>query len=187
MTNWRPMKIRRRRPKTARGGRRSLRSRSVAVNHHHCQRRGGFLSLSWTDQPFKPQRVAQLPLGRMELPPGPRYVLRLIPTFAVPSLAVYLTLTVLQLQGFCNLSLWFIVPAVLLAKPILFFWDIHYSKWATRRAAASLGAVVPPVVQEWSIFTIKEIAGTTRTGHPCASNLCLFPFFQKTKVKVLTL
>ena len=158
--------------------------RRVAVVHDHLSRPRRILVIY---QLLKPKQVVQVLLGRMELPPGPRYVLRLIPTFAVPSLAVYLALTVLQLQGFCNLSLWFIVPAVLLAKPFLFFWDIHYSKWATRRAAASFGAVVPPVVQEWSIFTIKEIAGTTRTGHPCASNLCLFPFFQKTKVKVLTL
>lgn len=103
----------------------------------------------------------------MALPPGPLYLLRLIPTFAVPSFVVYIALTLLRFQGF-SIPLLLVVPAVVLAQPVYFLLCIHYKQWSDNRIAASLGAIVPPVVQEWSLSTIKAMAETNKSGHPGA-------------------
>lgn len=102
--------------------------------------------------------------GTMDIPPGPRHFLSLIPTFAIPSLAVYLSLTFLR--DVFYLPAWFIISASVFARPVIFFANIPYSKWANRRAAASLGAVIPPAVQEWSLFTVKECAQIISGDYP---------------------
>lgn len=107
-------------------------------------------------------------------PPGIAYLLRVIPHFALPSIATYLALNFLQSRQLLP----FHVPPLaigatsILARPIIFYASKILSQWTDKRAARAHGAIVAPYVQE-SVFTIiGEIVESVRNGYPGGYILC---------------
>ena len=105
----------------------------------------------------------------MPTPPGVAYLLRLIPFFAVPSGAVYVSLRFLQEYKpypITYIPSWFIVVSSIFARPVLFFVKKFYNDWADKRAAAQLGAALPPNIEEGAFKIIQEMIESTRIGYP---------------------
>ncbi|KAF9475902.1 cytochrome P450 monooxygenase pc-3 [Pholiota conissans] len=103
----------------------------------------------------------------MLLPPGPTWLLNTLPLYFLSSALVYGALTLLQgYQSYFNIPRWLIIPVALSSQPFRIASIVFYNKLTRARVAKSLGAVIPPVVQEWSIFTIAKLAETLRDEYP---------------------
>jgi hypothetical protein len=104
----------------------------------------------------------------MELPPGIIYLLGSFPAYFIPALLVYISLTLLREHRWLGFDIpqWLIVALAICSRPIWITWGVVCNKLMRRKVAASLGAVIPPVVQEWSIFTVSKFAETLRHGYP---------------------
>ncbi|KAF8189713.1 cytochrome P450 monooxygenase pc-1 [Pholiota molesta] len=104
----------------------------------------------------------------MELPPGIIYLLGSFPAYFIPALLVYISLTLLREYRWLGFDIpqWLIVALAICSRPIWITWGVICNKLTRRKVAASLGAVIPPVVQEWSIFTVSKFAETLRHGYP---------------------
>ena len=94
----------------------------------------------------------------MEHPPGLMYLFRRLPFFFLPPIAVYLAFKIgKQYLGLCPPT-WITVVATLLARPALTFSCNQYTDLNDRRAAAALGAVLAPHVQESPFAVAKKTA-----------------------------
>ena len=102
----------------------------------------------------------------MQLPPGPLYLLRKFPYFAVPSIIVYACLTLAKRHLSLDIPTWLTVFTVLLARPAIFIFKRYYSRFADSRHAAANNAVVAPRVRESAFSIISKIAETVRRGYP---------------------
>ncbi|KAJ3511200.1 hypothetical protein NLJ89_g4237 [Agrocybe chaxingu] len=102
----------------------------------------------------------------MELLPGLRYLLRFIPSFTWPSVAVYLALKALQSFGNVNYPGWVPLTATILAQPVVFLFQVHYSNFKHRRHAAVLGAVRPPAVKDTALDIVVISAKAHKIGYP---------------------
>ena len=101
----------------------------------------------------------------MEHPPGLVYLFRRLHFFLLPPIAVYLAFNLgKQYLGLC-IPTWIIVVSTLLARPALSFGHNQYKDLNDKRAAAALGAVLPPHVQE-SSFTVARKAVNSLDGFP---------------------
>jgi hypothetical protein len=80
----------------------------------------------------------------MEVPPGIVYLSKKAPRLGVPLIALYLFHLVCR--GYLEIELPARVVALsyFLCLPTVFTFHVLYQKWSTARAAASLGAVLPP-------------------------------------------
>ena len=63
----------------------------------------------------------------MELPPGPLYLLRLLPSLLIPSATVFAILKVAEHEFDISLSGWVIATALLSIHPVLFIAQRHFS------------------------------------------------------------
>ncbi|KAI0944226.1 hypothetical protein AcW1_001983 [Taiwanofungus camphoratus] len=83
----------------------------------------------------------------MPLPPGPAYLLHSLPRLLIPPAFIYLA------NILCRVLLDVVVPrrlliaACLLSFPTAAFILVRWRKYANRKEAASLGAVMPPTVK----------------------------------------
>ncbi|KAF8905831.1 cytochrome P450 monooxygenase pc-3 [Gymnopilus junonius] len=106
----------------------------------------------------------------MASPPGLRYVLRLIPYFAIPSVAVYGSLWLLQeykLHPALIFPSWFIILCAIFARPALFLVQFkYYTPWVDKRAAAQHGAILAPHISESAFTIIPQMIESTRIGYP---------------------
>ncbi|CAA7269188.1 unnamed protein product [Cyclocybe aegerita] len=102
----------------------------------------------------------------MELPPGFRYLLRFIPSFTGPSVAVYLTLKALKSFGSVNYPRWVLLTATILAQPVLLLLQAHYSSFTHKRRAAAHGAVRPPAVKDTALDIVMISAKAHKVGYP---------------------
>ncbi|KDR74319.1 hypothetical protein GALMADRAFT_227391 [Galerina marginata CBS 339.88] len=93
----------------------------------------------------------------MELPPGPVYLLRLFPYFALPSTATYFALRLWQSQATFSIPSWIIIVISVFARPIIFFFQRYYSGWVDKRAALAHGAVLAPCMEESPLAIISEV------------------------------
>ena len=103
----------------------------------------------------------------MELPPGPNYLLRLLPYFAFPSAVAFASLELLQRNFLLLLPSWIIILLSVLSRPILVLVQRKYSRWQDRKAAAALGAVLAPVMEESPLEIISEFVAAF-DGYPGA-------------------
>ena len=104
----------------------------------------------------------------MQLPPGPLYLLRTFPYFAVPSSIVYACLTLAKGSLSFPIPTWLIVSTTVLARPAIFIFNRYYSRIADSRAAAANNAVVAPHVRESPLSIISTITKSIREGYPGA-------------------
>lgn len=106
----------------------------------------------------------------MALPPGPVYLLRLLPSFVIPSLAVYIFLRFLEATHDIIFPKCLAIPAITLAKPILFFATRYYWKLKDRRNASAKNAILVPYVQNSVYSTIVKLVESIRSGYPGESH-----------------
>lgn len=102
----------------------------------------------------------------MGLSPGLVYLLQALPYFAIPSAVTYASVKVLLHQTNTTLSTPVVVLLSLLAKPILFLFNIYYSEWVDERAAAAHGAVIAPKVKEPLFSIVSKMAESFQGGYP---------------------
>ena len=102
----------------------------------------------------------------MQLPPGPLYLLRNFPYFAIPSTIVYACLTLAKKHLNLDIPTWLTVFTVLLARPAIFIFNRYYSGFADSRNAAANNAVVAPRVRESAFSIISKIANNLKEGYP---------------------
>ncbi|KAF9475881.1 cytochrome P450 [Pholiota conissans] len=89
----------------------------------------------------------------MELPPGPRFLLRFLPTVVLPSVTVVGLLRLIEIETGTSVPIWAFTLAVLAIHPALFVFRRAYSRYADARAAAASNAVLPPhVVEQWPYY-----------------------------------
>ena len=105
----------------------------------------------------------------MQLPPGPSYLLRSFPHFAIPSAIVYASLTLAKKYLSLAVPAWLTVFAVILARPAIFFFNRYYSRFADSRDAAANNAVLAPYVREPTFSVMARIAKSVTKGYPGAS------------------
>ena len=104
----------------------------------------------------------------MQLPPGPSYLLRSFPYFAVPSAIVYACLTLAKTHLSLAVPTWLTVSGVILARPAIFFFNRYYSRFADSRDAAANNAIVAPHVRESAFSIISKISESVMKGYPGA-------------------
>lgn len=101
----------------------------------------------------------------MPLPPGPAYLLRLIPYFVFPSAVTYAFLKLLQSHIALPLPSWLIISVSILSRPILLLIQTKSSNWMDRKAAAACGAVLAPFMEESPLDVISEFVAAF-DGYP---------------------
>ena len=104
----------------------------------------------------------------MHLPPGPSYLLRTIPSFAVPSTIVYVCLTLAKEHLSLPIPTRLVVFTVLLVRPAIFIFNRYYSRFANSRAAAANNAVLAPHIRESAFSIISKITHNFKEGYPGA-------------------
>ena len=103
----------------------------------------------------------------MQLAPGPLYLIRNLPYFVIPSTIVYACLTQAKEHHLSVLALptWLTVLIAVLARPALFIFNRHYSRFADRRKAAANNAVVAPHVRRSAFSLLAQLARAAK-GYP---------------------
>ena len=104
----------------------------------------------------------------MQVAPGPLYLLRTSPYFAVPSTIVYACLTLAKEHLSFAMPTWLTVFTALLARPTIFIFNRYYSRFADSRDAAAKHAVVAPHIRESAFAIISKINQSFLKGYPCA-------------------
>ena len=102
----------------------------------------------------------------MHFPPGPLYLLRNFPYFAIPSTIVYTCLTLSKKHLDIDIPTWFTVFTVILARPAIFIFNRYHSRFSDSRHAAASNAIVAPRVRESAFSIISKIAKTLKKGYP---------------------
>jgi len=110
----------------------------------------------------------------MDLPPGPVYVLQNLHLVVLPPAAVYLALRLAREYLDIVTPTWVQITSIICALPALTVAKNQYNDWKDRRAARSLGAVLPPHVPE-SAFTVAKKALGSLHGFP-GQLLCFAAF-----------
>ena len=96
----------------------------------------------------------------MQLAPGPLYILRNLPYFAVPSTIVYACLTLAKehLTSAATIPTWLTVFIAVFSRPAIFFFNRHYSRFADSRNAAANNAVIAPPVRGTGLSLILKLS-----------------------------
>ena len=99
----------------------------------------------------------------MQLAPGPLYLIRNLPYFVVPSTIVYTCLTLAKEH--LSIPTWLTVFIAVLARPAIFIFNRHYSRFADRGNAAANNAVVAPHVRGSALSLVSKLARAGK-GYP---------------------
>lgn len=103
----------------------------------------------------------------MPLPPGPVYILRIIPYYA-PSVIFSLGFRLLQEydENLRAIPTWLLIPVTLVARPLSSLLSSYWAEFRNSRAAAAHGAIRPPTVQEGTLSIINRLAEASKNGYP---------------------
>ena len=110
--------------------------------------------------------IHQSSLSTMEVPPGPAYLLRLLPYIIFPPVVVYAFIDLAKILFKVAASPWLIVITTTLVNPALFIANRYYRRFRNERAAACNGAVPPPPVQESLLSIIGKLTKSMTSGYP---------------------
>ncbi len=102
----------------------------------------------------------------MKVPPGPAYLLRLLPHVLYPAAIVYAIIDLAGRLFSVSVPPWLIVVAIILAKPTLFIANRYYQFFKNERAAAYNGAVLPPPVRESLLSVVGKLTKSMANGYP---------------------
>jgi hypothetical protein len=103
----------------------------------------------------------------MELPPGPRYVIRIVFQALPTSLAAY---AILRLVGYLGVvtPVWSPLVVLLLAPPAVNFVMEYWRAYQDRVDAAAHGAMFVPRVSEGSAAITEKLVKNMHSGYPSA-------------------
>jgi len=104
----------------------------------------------------------------MQLAPGPLYLLRIFPYFAIPSTIVYAGLTLAKEHLGLTISSWLTVLTALLARPAIFIFNRYHSRFADSNNAAANNAVLAPHVRESAFSIINKLSNHFKRDYPGA-------------------
>ncbi|KAF8164307.1 cytochrome P450 [Pholiota molesta] len=107
----------------------------------------------------------------MELPPGPLYLLKLLPYAVLPSATVLAFLRLIEIETGACIPIWSSALAVLAIHPVLFILKRSYSQYADAKAAAANNAFLPPPVKEQlphfaGLSIMKRMVQELKDGYP---------------------
>ncbi|KAF9475888.1 cytochrome P450 monooxygenase pc-3 [Pholiota conissans] len=107
----------------------------------------------------------------MELPPGPRFLLRLLPAIVIPCVTVVGLLRLIEIETGTSVPIWAFALGVLAIHPALFIFRRAYSRYAEARAAAASNAFMPPhVVEQWPYYggltIMRTLVNDLKNGYP---------------------
>ncbi|KAF4616028.1 hypothetical protein D9613_011378 [Agrocybe pediades] len=104
----------------------------------------------------------------MEIPPGLVFLARPLPRHLVLFLFVYTTLNWAQSLKVCGVDLpnFIIIIVSSLAGLFLSLISNAFTRWNNYRKAASLGAELPPMVEQSFLTTVKELKHMVEEGYP---------------------
>ncbi|KAF8810019.1 cytochrome P450 [Phlegmacium glaucopus] len=102
----------------------------------------------------------------MQLVPGPLYLLRTFPHFAVPLTIVYVGLTLAKEHLSLQVPSWLAVFIAILARPAIFIFNRYYSRLADSRNAAANNAIVAPHIRESAFTIMSKISRSFKEGYP---------------------
>ncbi|KAF8810023.1 cytochrome P450 [Phlegmacium glaucopus] len=102
----------------------------------------------------------------MQPVPGPLYLLRTFPYFAVPSIIVYASLTLAKEHVSLPVPSWLAIFITILARPAIFIFNSYYSRLADSRNAAANNAIVAPHIREPAFTIISKMARSFKEGYP---------------------
>jgi hypothetical protein len=106
----------------------------------------------------------------MQLAPGPSYLLRRIPYFAIPSTFVYACLTLAKQHLGLAIPSWLTVFAAVFARPGIFIFNRYYSRFSDSRNAALNNATLAPHIRESAFTVISKLSQSFRDGYPGKSS-----------------
>ena len=101
----------------------------------------------------------------MQLAPGPLYLIRNLPYFAIPSTIVYTCLTLTKEYLDVAIPTWLTVFIAVLARPAIFIFNRHYSRFADNREAAANNAIVAPHIRGTGLSLVSKLARSVK-GYP---------------------
>ncbi|KAH9483075.1 Cytochrome P450 monooxygenase 75 [Psilocybe cubensis] len=105
------------------------------------------------------------------IPPGPLYLLKLLPFFLGPPTVA---ISILRADAvFANRAIptWLYIAAALLARPLFSVFQRYYTRYSVAKAAAASGAFVIPHVQEErpafaGLSLMKQLVQDLKNGYP---------------------
>lgn len=103
------------------------------------------------------------------LPPGVPFVLSALPGLLGPPTLVYLASLVAHNNYSYDLPQWALVLACVLSLPVVFTISVTYRDFVNARDARANGAVMPPVVKDWtpgSFKNLKAVVDNFNHGYP---------------------
>lgn len=107
----------------------------------------------------------------MALPPGPLYLLKLLPSVVLPSATVLALLRIIEIETGASIPTWVSALAVLAIHPVLFIFKRGYSRYADAKSAAANNASLPPHVKEQfpnfaGLSIMKRMVQELKEGYP---------------------
>ncbi|PPQ71744.1 hypothetical protein CVT24_006508 [Panaeolus cyanescens] len=113
-------------------------------------------------------------------PPGPRHLITFLPRLFGPSFVVIASLNLWNVYIARNAQLtsrlcprllvevpiWAIVALGLVARPAWFYIGFYLDRFSDWRAARTLGAVLPPIVQDSALSIISKRKKSIQNGYP---------------------
>ncbi|KAF9563331.1 cytochrome P450 monooxygenase pc-3 [Agrocybe pediades] len=105
------------------------------------------------------------------MPPGPRFLFALLPSFITPAAIAYSFLTLFNAYLGGLIPKWFVLLATCLARPILSILQRYYTRSVDCKAAAAHNAFIIPHVQEKplklaGLSLMKMLVDDFKAGYP---------------------
>ncbi|KAF9034327.1 cytochrome P450 monooxygenase pc-3 [Panaeolus papilionaceus] len=101
------------------------------------------------------------------LPPGPQYILTILPRLAAPSLTIGASLLVTKVHFNAHaLPTWSILLISALTHSIISYITNKLDRLTDQRAAKAHNAVLPPLLRESSFSIVSKFTTCARSGYP---------------------
>lgn len=108
-------------------------------------------------------------LSSMEIPPGIRFLARVLPTLAAPPTLVFCILRLFQFYQAFAIPTWATILACVIAQPALAIASAYYTRHSDRADAAARGAdLISEVHDRWpgGVSIIATIVRGLQSGYP---------------------
>ncbi|KAF8876291.1 cytochrome P450 monooxygenase pc-3 [Gymnopilus junonius] len=107
----------------------------------------------------------------MEIPPGPKYVLQLLPFFLLPSVIAFGLIRFSAVYLVVIVPNWLAILSIILARPLLIIFQCYYARHVDKNAAAVHNAFIIPHIEEKrpafaGLSIIRTLVNDFKTGYP---------------------
>lgn len=107
-----------------------------------------------------------IPAPMVSLPPGMVYFAKHLPRLATPPLLTYLMGVLASSYWGYDIPAWLHRAAITFSLPIAIALQVQWQLFKDKRAASSLGAVLPPIMPDWLPGGLRLLIGS-RKGPAC--------------------